>query len=147
MIFSGIIRRYTTGGSTAGTTGARGGVSDKVTKHMLRTVSILMLILALGGTIALAQATRPAAQPVRKTVNMKGMTFAPASVTIKVGDTIVWNNDDDRDHTVVDGGGAFKSDNIRAGGSYSFRFTKAGTYTYTCSYHPRMKATIVVTDK
>jgi plastocyanin len=107
--------------------------------------NILILALLLAG-VAIAQTTQPSA-PARKAVGMKGMTFSPATITIKVGDTIVWNNDDDRDHTVVASGNAFKSDNIRPGGSYSFTFTKAGTYTYTCSYHPRMRATIVVTDK
>lgn len=110
---------------------------------------ILILALSLTTTLAMAQATRPAAPAAgaRKTVAMKGMNFAPASITIKVGDTIVWNNDDDRDHTVVAGANAFKSENIRPGGSFSYTFTKAGTFTYTCTYHPRMKGTIVVTDK
>lgn len=116
---------------------------------MFRLRQILFLTLALAGTVAIAQTSRPgdSAAGVKKTVGMKGMTFDPASVTIKVGDTIVWNNNDDRDHTVVADNSAFKSDNLRPGGSFSFTFTKAGTYTYSCSYHPRMKATIVVTDK
>lgn len=112
---------------------------------MIRRYSILILSLMLLSGITVAQTSQPAG--AKKSVGMKGMSFSPASVTVKVGDTVVWTNDDDRDHTVIGSGNFFKSDNLRPGGSFSFKFTKAGTFTYSCSYHPRMKATIVVTDK
>jgi plastocyanin len=101
---------------------------------------ILILLLA---SICLAQP----AQPARKAVTIKDMAFNPASVQVKVGDTVVWTNNDDRDHTVISRNGAFKSDNIKPGGSFSFHFTKAGTFPYGCTYHPRMAGTVVVSDK
>lgn len=101
---------------------------------------VLVLLVA---SICLAQP----AQPARKTVSIKDMTFTPASVQVKVGDTVVWTNSDDRDHTVVAKGNAFKSENIKPGGNFSFKFTKAGTFAYGCTYHPRMAGTVVVTDK
>lgn len=105
---------------------------------------LLLLTLVLAVSLAMAQQSGSSSA---KTINMKGMKFDPDSITIKVGEKITWNNNDDRDHTVVDSGGAFKSDNIGPGKSFSFTFTKAGTYTYSCTYHPRMKAKVVVTDK
>jgi len=69
--------------------------------------------------------------------------FNPASITIKVGDTITWtNNDADHDHTVS--GKAFSSGNLKHGASYSFTFTTAGTFDYSDGLHPRMKGKIVV---
>lgn len=80
-------------------------------------------------------------------VSIKNMTFTPASVTVKVGDTVTWTNDDDRDHTVRSGDGApaaFDSGNLSPGKSYSFTFRKAGTYPYGCALHSRMRGTVVV---
>lgn len=81
------------------------------------------------------------------TVSMKSMAFSPASISVKVGDTVTWTNDDDRDYNVSSSDGGFSSDNIRPGGSYSFKFTKPGKFSYNCTYHPRMKGTVSVSDK
>ncbi len=81
----------------------------------------------------------------RVEVSIKNLKFAPASVTIKAGDTVVWTNNDDSDHTVEADDGSFKSTNLKSGGDpYERQFTKAGTYTYHCSLHPRMKGKVIV---
>ena len=77
-------------------------------------------------------------------VTVKSMRFAPASLTISPGDTVVWTNGDDRDHSISAADGSFKSGNIGAGQSYSHTFDKPGTYPYACSYHPRETGTIIV---
>jgi plastocyanin len=108
---------------------AAAGVSDLMEHCMSR-----LLLLA-------------ADKPVRHAVSIKDMRFDPASIDVKLGDTIVWTNNDDRDHTVVARDGSFKSDNLKPGASYSFKLTQAGKLSYACSYHPRMKGSINVTDK
>src|SRR5262245_17837342 len=80
-----------------------------------------------------------------KSVAIKEMQYSPASITVKVGDTVAWSNADERDHTVVADDGSFKSDNLGGGASFQFKFTKAGKFGYHCSYCPRMKGTVVVT--
>ena len=100
---------------------------------------IWIAFLALSGSIALGQAAK------KHAVSMKDMAYSPATLEIKVGDSVVWTNNDTRDHTVVAAGNAFKSENIRPGGTFSYRFSRAGTFSYGCSYHPRMKGTIKVT--
>ena len=106
----------------------------------------LLALLALAAPIALAAApaTRPAGE--KHAISIKDMAFTPASLDIKTGDTVVWSNNDDRDHNVTEGSGAFKSDNLKPGGTFSFQFKKAGKFTYSCTYHPRMKGTITVTE-
>ena len=79
-------------------------------------------------------------------VSIKDMSFSPASITVSPGDTVIWSNDDDRDHTVIAADGSFASPNIRTGGSYSAKFDKAGRFPYACQYHPRMKGVIVVSS-
>lgn len=76
-------------------------------------------------------------------------SFSPASVTIKVGDTVTWTNNSNVPHTTTsDSNSAVAWDSSAidtGGGTFSFVFTKAGTYTYHCSFHPFMHGTIVVT--
>jgi plastocyanin len=78
------------------------------------------------------------------TITIKNGKGSPASLTVHVGDTIVWKNDDDKDHTVVADDKSFKSDNISSGDEFTFTFKKAGTFKYGCKYHPREKGTITV---
>jgi plastocyanin len=92
--------------------------------------------------LALAQ---PKPEP-KHDVAIKDMKFDPADLKIKVGETVVWTNKDDRDHTVVMEKGPLKSENLKPGGTYSYKFTKAGKFEYGCSYHPRMKATVTVAE-
>src|SRR5215203_794240 len=78
------------------------------------------------------------------TIKIKDNKYAPAALTIKVGDTVVFKNDDDRDHTAIADDKTFKSDNISSGDTFEFTFKKAGTIKFACKYHPREKGTITV---
>lgn len=77
-------------------------------------------------------------------VAIKGFKFAPADVNVKVGDTVVWTNEDTASHTVESADGILKSDELSKGDSYSYKFTKAGKYDYICGIHPSMKGSITV---
>ena len=80
-------------------------------------------------------------------VNIDELKFTPKEIKIKKGDTIVWTNNDDRDHTVTaDDGKSFDSGNLNTGKKYEHKFDKPGRYKYHCDYHPRMKAVVVVED-
>jgi len=79
-------------------------------------------------------------------VTIQGDVFSPSSLTVKVGDTITWTNNDNHDHTVTSNTGTFNSGNIANGSTFSFTFNTAGTYSYNCSIHTSMTGTIVVTQ-
>ena len=83
-------------------------------------------------------------EPRRHSVAIDGLSYAPAALTIAVGDTVVWTNNDDRDHTVSIPSAGADSGNIRSGKSFRFTFKKPGKFTYGCKYHPRSKGTITV---
>jgi plastocyanin len=110
---------------------------------MLRKASIIMLGLMMGAAL-LGAAPKPAAEASRQKVTIKNLAYAPASITIKAGTTVLWTNSDDRDHTVTAADGSFTSGNLSSGQTYEHTFSKAGTYPYGCKYHPRMKGTVVV---
>lgn len=73
-----------------------------------------------------------------------GFAFSPQALNINVGTTIKWTNDTTAPHTVTSDNGAFDSGTIAPGGTFSFKFTQAGTFAYHCNIHPYMTATITV---
>ena len=81
-------------------------------------------------------------------VIIRDMAFLPASVTVKVGTTVTWTNQDPYVHTVTgDGTNApkgFDSGNLSTGKSYSFTFTTPGTFTYHCKIHPQLIGSVIV---
>ena len=101
------------------------------------------------GSADLAQPAA-AAQPLAAAtqhVMIMNYTFSPASMSVHVGDTVLWTNQDTVPHTVTvsSGPAKFNSATLQNGQTFSYKFTKAGTYSYYCSVHPDMKATITVT--
>jgi plastocyanin len=112
-------------------------------------VILVISLMAAGCTSSPASNTPPATfSGTENSIVIKNFAFSPAAISIKAGTSVTWINQDGTDHTVVsDPGapGAFESKNPGNGGSYSFSFSKPGTYTYHCSIHPSMTGTITVT--
>lgn len=65
-------------------------------------------------------------------------------LTVPVGTTVEWVNNDDQAHTVTDVGGLFDSGTMGAGDRFSFTYDTPGTYEYFCIPHPWMRAMVVV---
>lgn len=92
-----------------------------------------------------AAAQQPAAtQPATLEVKIDNFSFGPMEIKVAVGTTVTWVNRDDIPHTVVSLDKTFKSKVLDTDEKFSFTFTKAGTYEYFCSIHPKMTAKIVV---
>ncbi len=90
----------------------------------------------------------PAAPVAGNAVTVKNFAFAPAAITVRVGTTVTWTNQDTDAHTVTSqqgSGGPLASAALSTGQSYSYTFTKPGTYAYLCTIHPFMTATVTVT--
>lgn len=78
-------------------------------------------------------------------VTMANFTFSPSSMTVAVGDTVTWRNDDNVGHTVTsDTGTELNSPLLGNGQSYQHVFGTAGTFPYHCSVHTTMTGTIIV---
>ena len=73
-------------------------------------------------------------------------------LTVAVGTSIVWTNNDSATHTVTLGangvkdGDDFDSGNMGGGGTFEFTFDTSGSFAYTCKIHPSMNGTIEVTQ-
>jgi plastocyanin len=78
------------------------------------------------------------------TVKIDNFSFGPAALTVPVGTTVTWTNQDDIPHTVVSTDGVFKSKALDTDDKFSFVFSKPGTYSYFCSIHPKMTGQVIV---
>ena len=125
-------------------------------------VVVLMLGLALAGpaiivrdqladlveTPTAAEGAQPAAgagpaAAAGGTVKMAGLAFAPGTLTVARGSTVVFDNDDTAPHTVTARSGGVDSGVIDPGRQFSL--TVSDGFDYFCSIHPSMTAKIAVT--
>ena len=83
---------------------------------------------------------------VKIVANAGSNSFSPNPLEVKVGETVTWINDDSGRHTVTSKDGVFNSELMGRGQSFSYTFDKAGEYPYSCSPHPNMVGTVVVTE-
>lgn len=79
-------------------------------------------------------------------VVMQDLKFVPRDITVDVGDTITWVNEDSAPHNVVNAqeGQEPKSELFNKGGTYEFTPDKPGRIEYVCTIHPGMDGTITV---
>ncbi len=124
----------------------------------LLALSALVLLAACGGSGTTSTSSTPAAtatqagntQTVMIITDSSGsFAFSPASLTIKAGTAVTWKNTTQVSHTVTsDDGKSFDSGSANPiaaqSGTFSFTFNTPGTFAYHCSFHPFMKATIIV---
>jgi plastocyanin len=76
-------------------------------------------------------------------VKMAGLAFAPGTLTVARGATVVFDNDDTAPHTVTARSGGVDSGVLDPG--RQFRLTVTDGFDYFCKIHPSMTAKIVVT--
>ena len=85
-------------------------------------------------------------------IDAQNNAFSPPSIVVSPGTKVTWTNKDQTAHDVkkqvdtADFGGKFgvSVGDFGPGATYSFTFTKPGTYPYFCSIHSLMSGTIVV---
>jgi plastocyanin len=124
-------------------------------------VVVAMVGLALAGPVIIlrdrladdqpaAPTAAEGAQPVAAaggggggTVKMAGLRFAPGTLTVARGATVVFDNDDTAPHTVTARSGGVDSGVLDPGKQFSLAVTDG--FDYFCSIHPSMTAKIAVT--
>lgn len=99
---------------------------------------------AIAGALILAAWAGPASAE-DASVKIGNFTFEPQTLTVKVGTTVTWENDDDIPHVVAEKDAKFRSKALDTGDKFTQQFTTAGTIEYYCAIHPMMTGKIVVT--
>jgi plastocyanin len=77
-------------------------------------------------------------------VSIEGFAFSPSTVTVKVGDSVTWTNNDSAPHTATADDGSFDTEQFGNGESSTLTFSTAGSFAYHCTIHPQMHGTVVV---
>ncbi len=83
--------------------------------------------------------------PGANEVFMQAIAFNPMEITIQVGESVTWTNQDIVPHTATSGnpgdadlGSIFRSDFLGQGGTFTHTFNDAGEFIYYCEVHPVM---------
>ena len=100
----------------------------------------LIAVLILHPTRARSEDAKASPTEVR----VDNFSFGPDTLTVPPNSTVTWVNKDDVPHVIASRDGLFKSKALDTDDKYSYTFTKAGTYSYYCSIHPKMVGKIVV---
>ena len=75
-------------------------------------------------------------------VEIRNYKFVPQNITVKVGQTVKWTNNDTVLHNVV--GSGIESDYLQKGERFTYTFEEEGTYQYKCTAHPWMEGEVIV---
>src|SRR5215831_14367242 len=117
-------------------------------KNAVRICVLALLLAAVFSLMVVKGETLPGpaatAAPATVEVKIDNFSFGPQSITVAVGTSVKWTNRDDIPHTVVSSEGVFKSRVLDTDETFSFTFSKAGSYPYFCSIHPKMTGTVLV---
>ena len=118
------------------------------------TLAAVLLLLAActtdSGSSAAASASAPASAGGETVVTMASLAYQPTELTVSVGTTVRFVNEDSVAHTVTDGtdgdadaDAAFDED-VAAGESVEITFDEAGDVDITCRFHPAMNMVVHV---
>jgi plastocyanin len=102
---------------------------------------LLLIPLALLATLVVVAA----AAADTKSVQITRSGFTPKTTSAQLGDTVAWHNADTADHQVVADDGSFASPVLKSGQSFSYTFTKNGTFAYHDALASTHKGTVTVT--
>ena len=110
---------------------------------------LLSAVVALAGTAC--GSSSPAAPTVAAdvTISMVGdkgnQSYSPNPTTMKTGQTVAWKNNDTIVHDATQDASRFGTGTVNAGAtSNPIAMTTAGTFSYHCTIHPGMVATLIV---
>jgi plastocyanin len=117
--------------------------------RLLIGITLLLVILSISDSCTKSSNTPSGGSPGGSSpganeVWIQDMAFNPTTRSVAAGTTITWTNKDAIAHTVTSDINLFDSGSIAANGTYSHTFATAGTFTYHCSIHITMTASVIV---
>ncbi len=121
----------------------------------MRPISIVLpaLVVAVVAAVALAlsrgsgpsTANNAVIAAGSATIDISNFAYSPASVTVKVGTTVTFTNEESVKHTATSNTeGLFATGTLDKGQSVRLKMNKVGTFSYHCSFHAFMHGTIKV---
>ncbi len=111
---------------------------------MLRTRRTPLVPVAAVLSGALLFAAAGLAFAADQSVAIQGFAYSPSTVTVNVGDSVTWTNNDQMPHTATADDDSWDTDTLNEGDTGAVTFDTAGEYAYHCEVHPEMTGTVVV---
>jgi plastocyanin len=122
---------------------------------LLTGLTAMCLLLLVAGAACQGQAASPSVTSktpagtgpgtsAKADVNIVGLAFEPATLTINAGNTVVWHNNASVAHTITSRDKLFDSGTVAPRATFAFTFATAGTYEYFCGLHPGMVGKVIV---
>jgi plastocyanin len=115
-----------------------------------------LTLAACSGSTPTSYNGSPGGGSTAASVSVINTAYSPMDITVKMGTTITWTNDDQVGHTVTDDGGAFDASlkggmtdpygGTSGGGAFSHLYSTVGSYMYHCKIHSTMHGTVNVTQ-
>jgi plastocyanin len=115
--------------------------------RMLLAALTLGLSFGCGSSSPSSPTPSPSGTTVSIVMNSAGLTtnaYSPNPVTVAVGGSVTWRNNDTITHTSTSNTGLFDSGPISAGGQFTRTFSTVGSFPYHCTIHPGMVGTVTV---
>jgi plastocyanin len=103
--------------------------------RLLPAAALAAALLAVSAGLALA---------ADQSVAIQNFAFSPDSVTVNVGDSVTWTNNDAEAHTATADDGSWDTGSLAQGASGSVTFDTAGEFAYHCEFHSNMTGTVIV---
>ena len=124
-------------------------------RKMAAVLAVLVTTAVLVNIYSAYAQQETKASIVSSAPTMGDKAFSPNPIQTKVGDTIIWTNNDSVPHTVTSGTGPNDpnmgkdfdvgiSTPISPGSTFSHKFTTAGEFPYFCQIHPTMVGNVIV---
>ncbi len=112
----------------------------------------MMLVVLAAAAVAVAgcsssadDVTTTAAAGDDGAVSVENFAFNPGTISVAAGTEVTWTNDETGvAHTTTSDDDVWNSGTLQPGDDFTVTFADPGTFTYFCSIHPSMTATIVV---
>jgi len=125
--------------------------SPEMETYMRFRLSVLAGLIALtvgcGSSSPSSPSTGTTGTPVSIVNGSSTLTttaYSPNPVSVAVGGTVTWTNNDVTAHDATADDGSFRSGTLAPGATFSKTFSTAGTFTYKCTIHPNMVGTVTV---
>jgi amicyanin len=116
--------------------------------RLMNLRSVLAMLLLAATALALPFTASGPARAAERQVAIADYAYGPATLTVPLGTTVTWTNEDTAPHDVQTSAGPATLDSplLDQGEEWSYTFTTPGTYDYYCTVHPDMVARVVVEE-
>ena len=120
----------------------------------MRPISLLVpasvAVVAVAVALVLSHGSGPSARSGSRATGsekivISNFNYSPASVTVKVGTTVIFTDEESVEHTATSNvEGLFATGTLNMGQSVRLKMNKVGSFSYHCSFHAFMHGTIRV---